>query len=207
MQPEEGWGAYLLEHVGMEPYRVPVVVLSAVVIYLVFLLLVRLFGPRVLTVTSGFDAVVFVMFGAVAGRVVLGHPPTVAAGVVGLCTLMLMEAVFGAVERTWQAKRLISAGPIAVFAHGAPLEEACRRTHTSPADLHSAMRRAGIAHPAEVRGIIMESNGSYSVIRVGARVSLEVLAHVEGAARILAEPEPDADSNADPDPDAEERRD
>lgn len=37
-------------------------------------MLVRIFGARVLTVTSGFDALVFIMLGAVAGRVILGHP-------------------------------------------------------------------------------------------------------------------------------------
>lgn len=181
MQPLEGWGEYLATHLGIELYRVPVVMLSAVIIYVVFLILVRIFGARVLTVTSGFDTLVVIMLGAVAGRAVLGHPPTVAAGVIGLATLMGMEAIFGAVERTWASRRLISGRPVVVFAHGRPVSAACRRTHTSPADLGSAMRRAGIARPEEAQCIILEPHGDYSVIREGAPISPELLVNVDGA--------------------------
>lgn len=181
MQPPGGWSDYLLTALGIEWYRIPVVIASAVIIYLVFLLLVRIFGARILTVTSGFDALVFIMLGAVAGRVILGHPPTVAAGVIGLVTLMVMEAIFGAIERTWAARRLVSARPVLVFAHGRPIEQACRRTHTSASDLRAAMRRAGIAHPGEVQCIILEPHGEYSVIRAGAPLAPEMFTGGVGA--------------------------
>ena len=109
-----------------ESYRIPVVIVAAVIIYLVFLILVRIFGARVLTVTSGFDALVVIMLGAVAGRVIIGDPPTVAAGALGLATLMVMEAIFGAIQRTWESRPLISAHPVLIFAHGRPIEDACR---------------------------------------------------------------------------------
>ncbi|QBE48432.1 DUF421 domain-containing protein [Leucobacter triazinivorans] len=181
MQPPGGWTDTLIAALGIEWHRIPVVIASAVIIYLVFLLLVRIFGARILTVTSGFDALVFIMLGAVAGRVILGHPPTVAAGVIGLVTLMVMEAIFGAVERTWATRRLVSARPVLVFAHGRAIETACRRTHTSEADLHTAMRRAGVAAPAEVQCIILEPHGDYSLIRAGAPLDPALFAHVVGA--------------------------
>lgn len=134
MQPPGGWSDYLLTALGIEWYRIPVVIASAVIIYLAFLLLVRIFGARILTVTSGFDALVFIMLGAVAGRVILGHP----------------------------------------------IEQACRRTHTSASDLRAAMRRAGIAHPGEVQCIILEPHGDYSVIRAGAPLAPEMFTGVVG---------------------------
>lgn len=181
MQPPEGWEAYLVGTIGIEWYRVPVVIASAVIIYLVFMILVRIFGARVLTVTSGFDALVFIMLGAVAGRVILGHPPTVAAGAIGLATLMAMEAIFGTIERTWESKRLVSGRPVLVFAHGRPLEAACRKTHTSRTDLHAALRRAGISHPDQAQCIIHEPHGGYSVIRAGAPLDPELFTFVVGA--------------------------
>ncbi len=185
MQPPGGWSEFLLTALGIEWYRIPVVIASAGIIYLVFLILVRIFGARILTVTSGFDALVFIMLGAVAGRVVLGHPPTVSAGIIGLVTLMVMEALFGAIERTWASRRLVSAQPVLVFAHGRSVESACRRTHTSEADLHAAMRRVGIAHPAEAQCIILEPHGDYSVIRADAPVDRKLFAHVVGADEYL----------------------
>lgn len=185
MTPPGGWGGYLIEQLGIEWYRIPVVVLSSVLIYVVFLALVRMLGPRILTVTSGFDALVFIMLGAVAGRVVLGHPPTLATGAIGLATLLLLEACFGAIERTWWSKRLVSAHPVVVFAHGAPVTEACRRTHTSRADLQAAMRRAGAGGPSEVQCIVLEPHGAYSVIRTGSELDPALFTHVVGAAEHL----------------------
>jgi uncharacterized membrane protein YcaP (DUF421 family) len=166
---------------GMEWYRLPIVVVSAVIMYLVFLVLVRIFGARILTVTSGFDALVFIMLGAVAGRAILGDPPTVATGIVGLATLMIMEAIFGAIERTWASRKLLSGRPTLVFAHGAPLDEACRRTHTSQADLNAAIRGAGLASGADVLCIVLEPHGAYSVIKQGTTIDPALFAHVDGA--------------------------
>ena len=80
MTPPGGWTQAFIEHLGIELWRIPVVVASAVGIYLTFLLLVRVFGVRVLSGWTGFDAVVLIMLGSVAGRVIIGHPPTLAAG-------------------------------------------------------------------------------------------------------------------------------
>lgn len=188
LQPPDGWWPAVVDHIWIEPYRIPLVIASAVVIYVVFLLTVRIFGARVLSGSSGFDTVVLIMFGAVAGRVILGHPPTVAAGVIGLLTLVGMEAVFGAVESSRRGRRLLSAHPTVVFAHGCPLPDACRRTHTSPTDLQTVMRQAGVTHPAEVQCIVLESGGSYSLIRAGVPIDPEILDGVAGAENVSGQP-------------------
>ena len=99
MTPPGGWTQAFIDHLGIELWRIPVVVASAIGIYLAFLLLVRVFGVRVLSGWTGFDAVVLIMLGSVAGRVIIGHPPTLAAGAIGLLTLLLLEAAFGAVQQ------------------------------------------------------------------------------------------------------------
>lgn len=90
---------FLITELSIEPRRIPVVVLSAIGIYLGFMVLVKIFGSRVLSSMTASDAVVVIMFGAVGGRVILGHPPTLAAGLIGLLTLMLLEAAFGTLRR------------------------------------------------------------------------------------------------------------
>lgn len=184
LRPPEGWWPAVVEHIGIELYRIPIVIASAALIYLAFLLIVRVFGARILSGSSGFDTVVIVMFGAVAGRVVLGHPPTVVAGLIGLLTLVAMEAVFGAVESSVRGRRILSAPPTVVFVHGQAVADACRRTHTSPADLQVVMRRAGVQSPADVQCIILESRGTYSLIREGAPIDPDLLSGVRGAERL-----------------------
>ncbi|WHF21465.1 hypothetical protein QJS66_14720 [Kocuria rhizophila] len=73
------------------------VALSAAGIYVVFLVFVRLPGQRVLSAMSTFDVVVTVMLGAVAGRVILGHPRP-RERCAGAGHLFLPEVVFGQLD-------------------------------------------------------------------------------------------------------------
>lgn len=195
MTPPGGWTAALISSLGIAPWRIPVVIISAVLIYLVFYLLIHVFGPRILTGTSSFDAAVIIMLGAVAGRVVIGHPPTLAAGVIGLTTLVLLEVIFGsltsalskATHMSTLSRGLIKS-PIVVFAHGKRIEHYARRARVSNGDLAYAFRRAGAATPADVQCAIMEPNGTISVIRAGTAMDERLLIGVQGAEYVLRGP-------------------
>lgn len=179
--PPGGWGDALARTLGIAAWRIPVVVICAVGVYLAFLVLVRLFGSRILTAWSTFDAVVIVMFGAVAGRVIIGHPPTLAAGLIGLASLMVMEALFGAVRRVRSARRMLTASPVVIMAHGVRLEDAMRRQHVTAADLASALRRAGVTQLHQVQCVIVEPTGALSVLREGQVIDPVLLDGVVGA--------------------------
>ncbi|MDO4917917.1 DUF421 domain-containing protein [Kocuria sp.] len=160
------------------------VVLSAVGIYLVFLVFVRLLGQRVLSAMSTFDVVVSVMLGAVAGRVILGHPPTLMSGVLGLATLFLLEVAFGRLGARPRWQRLFNA-PARLLMIGEDVqEEALRRAHITRAELNGALRRAGVRSYAEVACVLHEPSGGISVLRRGVPVDPRLLADVPGAERI-----------------------
>lgn len=163
------------------------VVLSAVGIYLVFLLLVRLFGQRVLSGLGTFDIVVTVMLGAVAGRVILGHPPTLAAGALGLLCLFLLEATFGQIRGTLRGARMLTSEPVVIMAGDRELTEAMRRTHVTDLELHTALRRAGIRDRSEVACVIMEPTGALSVLRRGVPLDPDLLRGVRHADLIPAD--------------------
>lgn len=171
---------HMTESLTIELWRIPVVMLSALGIYVAFLLLIKLFGSRVMSRMTAFDAVVVVMFGAVAGRVILGHPPTLAAGVIGLATLMILEAIFGAVRRFNAVRRTFDARPQVVFAQGQMIERQLKKTHLSRSDIRLAIRRAGIQQMADVQGIILEPTGDLSVYRMGQPIDPELLKGVVG---------------------------
>lgn len=184
MTPPDGWTQALLEHLGIELWRIPVVVLSAVGIYVVFLVLVRIFGVRVLSGWSGFDVVVVIMLGSVAGRVIIGHPPTLAAGAIGLSTLLALEAAFGAFQQATGVRGL-SSRPRVIMAHGRFDDAAMRRTHLTAAEVHGALRRAGLSDRAEAQCVILEASGGLSVIREGRPIDPEMLTGVIGAEQVL----------------------
>src|SRR5690625_1968348 len=176
----------LVDTLGIELWRIPIVIISAIAIYLVFLLLVRIFGARVLSGLTGFDIVVGVMLGAVAGRVVLGHPPTLAAGIIGLVTLLCCEAAFGMVRNNIRLHRAINARPTVVLAHGRPQPDLMRKTHITFDEITSCVRKAGLSNLKKVRCVILEPSGELSVLDYEETLDPEVLHDVLGADRVLS---------------------
>ncbi|MBD8019666.1 DUF421 domain-containing protein [Brevibacterium gallinarum] len=181
MTPPDGWRAALVETLGIELWRIPIVIASAILIYFVFVILLRIFGARILSGITSFDAVVVIMIGAVAGRVIIGHPPTVAAGAIGLVTLMCLEALFGSLRGLLPMHRALNNQPILVVAHGAMLTRVMRRVHVSPDDVQIAIRKAGLGRLQDAQCVILEPSGALSVIPVGTPVDRTMMQGVDEA--------------------------
>lgn len=169
-----------LEELLIEPWRIPVIIATATGIYLGFMLLAKLFGSRVLMAMTASDAVVVIMFGAVAGRVIIGHPPTLVAGLIGLATLMVLEAAFGTLRRFTGWGRVLSRRPVLVVSEGQMLVDAMRSAHLSRTDVYTAVRRAGLASLEQVQAMVLEPTGTMSVIRTGQPFDPVVLRGVDG---------------------------
>lgn len=154
------------------------VVCSAAGMYLAFLVMVRVFGARVLARMSSFDLVVTLMLGAIAGRVILGQTPVLAAGVLGLGTLLVMEVLVGQLRTTPRIHRWLTPRPILIIENGALLEEGLRRAHLTHGEVASAMRERGLRHADEIAYGIFEPTGAISFLLRGREIGPEVLADV-----------------------------
>jgi len=167
------------------PYRIPVVIAATVGIYLAFMVLVKLFGSRVLTSMTASDAVIVIMFGAVSGRVIVGNPPTLASGIIGLLTLMLLEAAFGTIRRYIGLSRFLDRRPVLLLYQGEVIEKNLKFSHVSQSDINSALRKAGIGQRSDAQAMILEPTGQISVIRTGQAIDPELFADVLGAEEAL----------------------
>lgn len=163
------------------------VMASAAGVYLAFLVLVRLFGQRVLSPLSTFDVVVAVMLGAVAGRAVLGDTPTLVAGALGLGTLFALEAAFGRLRSGVRGNALTNNRAMLLMAGERVLERNLRRAHVVEAELFGALRRAGVRNLEEVACVVFEASGTISVLRRGAPVDPCLLDGVRDAHVMPAE--------------------
>ncbi len=175
------------ERLWITPSHAMAVVLSAVGIYLAFLVLVRLFGARVLAGMGTFDIVVAITIGAVAGRLILGDPPSLTAGVIGLTCLFVLEALLGEARRTTRGNRIVNAGAVVVMAGDQILTENLRAAHVTNAELRAALRQAGVRGRDEVACAVFESTGRISVLRRGQLINPRLLVGVRDADRVPKE--------------------
>ena len=178
------FGHEAMYQLGIEPHRIPVVMIATFGIYIAFMILVKLFGSRVLTSMTASDAVIIIMFGAVAGRVIVGNPPTLAAGVIGLFTLMLLEAAFGTFRQFVKWSKLIDRRPVLLVYKGELQEDNMAFAHITERDVNSAVRKAGLGRRTDVQLMILEPTGHISVIRRGQLVDASVFKDVLGSERI-----------------------
>lgn len=160
------------------------VIASAVVLYVLVLALIRVMGQRTMASLSSFDLAAAVALGAVVGRAILGYTPTLAAGALGLVTLLVLQALTGQLRRFRPAAGVISNRPYLLMAGTEAIHENLRRTHVSVPELTARLRLAGVRDRTEVACVILESTGQISVLRAGVPIEPALLDGVVGAEQL-----------------------
>jgi uncharacterized membrane protein YcaP (DUF421 family) len=156
------------------------VVVSTVGIYLAFLVLLRIVGQHAVAAMSSFDFAAAIAFGAVLGRTVLGYTPTLAAGLLGMVTLFVLQAGFGLVRRNRRLDRALNNLPLLFMVNGEVLPDRLRTAKMVEDELHQQMRLAGIHRYDDVAAVILERTGAISVPRRGETIAPELLSDVRG---------------------------
>lgn len=159
------------------------VVVTTIGIYLAFIALVRITGPRALSSTSSFDFACVVAFGAILGRTVLLTDPTLAIGVVALVSFLALQALLGLGRQNARLYRWLNPSPILLVADGELLSENMRRAHVVEDEVRQAVRRAGARSLSEIRCVVLERNGALSVVRSLDAVDPWLLTDVSRATR------------------------
>ena len=159
------------------------VVVTTIGIYLAFIALVRITGPRALSSTSSFDFACVVAFGAILGRTVLLTDPTLAIGVVALVSFLALQALLGLGRQNARLYRWLNPSPILLVADGELQSDNMRRAHVVEDEVRQAVRRAGARSLSEIRCVVLERNGALSVVRSHDAVDPWLLTDVSRATR------------------------
>lgn len=158
------------------------VVLSTIVLYLFFSLLVHLAGTRLMATMGAASFVVLAVVGGFSARSMLGESPTMLGGLLVLNTLMVMEALMGSLRRVTRVlPAAVRRRPSVVMLEGRSLVEALHRRRLTESGLHDRLRAGGVLDPAEVELVILEERGSLTVVRRGDRIAPALVEDVEGA--------------------------
>ncbi|TWC78327.1 uncharacterized protein DUF421 [Rhizobium sp. SJZ105] len=133
--------------------------------YGALVIMLRISGKRTLTKLNAFDLVVTVALGSVLATVILSKSVPLAEGVLALSLLIGLQFAITwlAVRVAWVGK-LVKSEPTLVFSNGSFLDVALRRQRLTETEIMSAMRASGHADAQEVAAVILETDGSLSVL-------------------------------------------
>ncbi len=160
------------------------VVISSCVLYLTFTTVLRVWGQRLFANRSGTGLAVVLVLGALVGRSMLGPGPTLLGGLICLSTLVALEGFFGTGRR---AGLIGHRSAVLVYHDGHFDQRTLRRYHLSQAMVWARMRQAGISNPGQVLAVVLETDGSLSLIRDGAPLHPSLLSGIRGGERLQPE--------------------
>ena len=140
-------------------------VLVGSIAYVTLVLFLRISGKRTLAKLNAFDLVVTVALGSTLSAILLQEFIALAEGATALALLILLQflVTFGSVRWAGFAKAVRSE-PTLLLREGRFCERAMKRERVTQDEAMSAVRAAGCKEIAQVDSLILESDGSLSVV-------------------------------------------
>jgi uncharacterized membrane protein YcaP (DUF421 family) len=138
--------------------------------YAGLILLLRGSGKRTLSKMNAFDLIVTVALGSTIASITLSRDVPLAQGVVALALLITLQyAITWSSVRWGPVRRIVTGEPSLLFYRDQYLHEALRSARVTAAEVRAAVRGGGYAALEDVEAVVLETDGSFSIVRKGNR--------------------------------------
>lgn len=141
------------------------IVVVGTLAYAALVLLLRISGKRTLAKLNAFDLVVTVSLGSTLATVLLNRSVALAEGVVAFLLLAGLQwlVAFCSVRSPW-FDALVKSEPTLLLHRGRFLDRAMRGQRVTREEVVSALRSSGLARPEDAAAVVLETDGSLSVV-------------------------------------------
>jgi len=142
------------------------IVLVGVPTYLVVLAMLHFGGKHALAKTNAYGLVVTVALGSALASAVLTREVSLSDGVLAIALLLALQYLLSTlVSRfSWVGSRLTQR-PTLLVRNGRMLRNAMRKERVTDSEVLAAIRKHGIDAVEAVAAVVLETDGSFSVIR------------------------------------------
>jgi len=134
--------------------------------YIALIILLRTAGKRTLSKMNAFDMVITVAFGSTLASVLLSKDVPLAEGVLGFALLVILQFIV-----TWSSvrsraiSRAVKSTPTLLVYVGEFQWQAMKAERVNQDELLAAIRSQGISRVEEVAAVVLETDGSFSVLQ------------------------------------------
>lgn len=139
--------------------------IATAVTYAALLVVLRVSGKRTLSKLNAFDLVVTIAFGSMLASAAVSLSVPVLDAVVGIAVLAGLQVVVALGSRQWGSwRRLVTSEPTLVLWHGELLVDRLAHERVRVDDIAQAVRTSGAGSFGGVAAVVLETDGSLSVI-------------------------------------------
>lgn len=138
----------------------------AVLAYATLILFLRISGKRTLSKMNAFDLIVTVALGSTLATVLLSKDVALAEGALAFALLIGLQYVvtWSSVRVRW-VRRWVTGEPRLLYYNGRLLDQALLTARVTVDEIEAAVRAAGMTTLAEAESVVLETDGSFSVIK------------------------------------------
>lgn len=141
------------------------VIVVGIAAYVALIAMLRISGKRTLAKMNAFDLVVTVALGSTLATVLLTSNVALLEGLLGLALLVLMQFIIASLSaRFGLVERLAKSSPRMLLVNGRIDHDALRRERVTRDEVLAAVRSAGSGDLADIAAVVLETNGTLSVI-------------------------------------------
>lgn len=153
-----------------------------VLAYVVLVVFLRVSGKRTLSKMNAFDLIVTVALGSTLATVLLSGDVALADGALAFALLIGLQFVvtWSSVRSRW-VRRLATGEPRMLLYCGEFLPDSLRQARVTEDEVRAAVRSAGFDSLDRVGAVVLETDGSFSVVQPGGNGSS--LTGVDGPVR------------------------
>jgi len=133
--------------------------------YLILIVILRVSGKQTLAKMNAFDFVVTVALGSTLATVLLSKDVPLTEGVLGFALLALLQFIIAwAAQRFGPLETAVKAKPRALLHNGAINADAMLAERVTQGEIAAAVRKAGYGDFSMIAAVVLETDGSFSVV-------------------------------------------
>jgi uncharacterized membrane protein YcaP (DUF421 family) len=141
--------------------------------FITLVVVLRASGKRTLSKMNAFDFVVTIALGSLFATVIINQDVTLAEGAVSFAVLIVAQFAITFISvRSDRFERFLKAEPTLLYRNGEMLRDSLRRVRVTEREVETIARRRGLPNLDTVSAVILEADGSFSVIESGDDIEL-----------------------------------
>ena len=133
--------------------------------YVAIIFMLRISGKRTLSKWNSFDFVVTIAFGSILSSILLSTKDSFGTGVVGFGLLVLFQYILTWVSaRSSFIQKIVKAEPALLLYKGEYKTEVMKQERVAEGEVLAALRANGVGAIEDADAVVLETDGSFSVI-------------------------------------------
>lgn len=141
------------------------VIVVGALAYLALIVLLRTFGKRTLSKMNAFDLVVTVALGSILATIPLSKDLALTEGILAFAVLMGLQYGISWSSVRWATIRdLVKSEPALLLHRGELLHGAMKKERVAEEEIRYAARLQGFAALEEIEAVVLETDGTFSVV-------------------------------------------